>query len=77
MYDSIKGLPIFDTVRDFFSRRMDNLDDLAHLLAGSSVSVTPNSTMREHPRFSQYKYVGRAEVSQERRRQEFLRRQKE
>ncbi|KAL3993758.1 Snurportin1 family protein [Acanthocheilonema viteae] len=56
---------------------MDNLDDLTHLLAGSSVSVAPNSTMREHPRFSQYKYVGRAEISQERRRQEFLRRQKE
>ncbi|MCP9261500.1 Snurportin-1 [Dirofilaria immitis] len=56
---------------------MESLDDLAHLLAGSSVSVAPNSTVREHPRFSQYKYVGRAELSQERRREEFLRRQKE
>ncbi|EJW79912.1 hypothetical protein WUBG_09179 [Wuchereria bancrofti] len=56
---------------------MDNLDDLAHLLAGSSVTIAPNSTVREHPRFSQYKYIGRAEVSQERRRQEFLQRQKE
>uniref|UniRef100_A0A158Q7J7 Nucleolar protein 6 n=1 Tax=Elaeophora elaphi TaxID=1147741 RepID=A0A158Q7J7_9BILA len=52
-------------------------DDLVHLLAGSSVTVAPNSTVREHPRFLQYKYVGRAEVSQEKRRQEFLRRQKE
>uniref|UniRef100_A0A915PV07 Nucleolar protein 6 n=1 Tax=Setaria digitata TaxID=48799 RepID=A0A915PV07_9BILA len=59
------------------NREMENLDDLALLLAGSSVTVAPNSTSREHPRFSQYKYVGRAEVSQERRRQEFLRRQKE
>uniref|UniRef100_A0A1I8ER67 Nucleolar protein 6 n=1 Tax=Wuchereria bancrofti TaxID=6293 RepID=A0A1I8ER67_WUCBA len=52
-------------------------NDLAHLLAGSSVTIAPNSTVREHPRFSQYKYIGRAEVSQERRRQEFLQRQKE
>ncbi|VDO40207.1 unnamed protein product [Onchocerca flexuosa] len=56
---------------------MENLDDLTHLLAGSSVTVAPNSIMREHPRFSQYKYIGRAELSQERRRKEFLRRQKE
>uniref|UniRef100_A0A8R1TNC9 Snurportin-1 n=1 Tax=Onchocerca volvulus TaxID=6282 RepID=A0A8R1TNC9_ONCVO len=56
---------------------MENLDDLTQLLAGSSVTVAPNSTVREHPRFSQYKYIGRAELSQERRRKEFLRRQKE
>lgn len=56
---------------------MDNLDDLLDLLASSSVTVAQNSTLREHPRFSQYKNTGRAQVSQERRRQEFLRRQKE
>lgn len=59
------------------SREMEGVDDLTNLLAGSSVNLGPNNTAREHPRFSQYKYVGRVEESQERRRQEFLQRQKE
>ncbi|VDK39483.1 unnamed protein product, partial [Gongylonema pulchrum] len=41
------------------------------------VDTAPNSTAREHPRFSQYKYTGRAEENQENRRREYLQRQKE
>ncbi|VDM94980.1 unnamed protein product [Thelazia callipaeda] len=56
---------------------MDDIENLEYLLAGSSVSFGPNNTAREHPRFSQYKYAGRAEASQAKRREEFLKRQKE
>ncbi|VDK43455.1 unnamed protein product [Anisakis simplex] len=52
------------------------MDDLTAMLAESSVAP-PNSTSCEHPRFSQYKNLMKAEASQEKRRAEYLRRQKE
>ena len=42
-----------------------------------SAAVTQDNTAGEHPRFSKYKNVKRAEELQQKRRQEFLRHQKE
>lgn len=53
------------------------MDELAGMFGESSLSMTRNSIAREHPRFAQYKYTGKAEESQERRRREYLQRQKE
>ncbi|VDM44217.1 unnamed protein product [Toxocara canis] len=52
------------------------MDDLTVMLASSSVAP-PNSTTGEHPRFSLYKNLMKAEASQAKRRGEYLRRQKE
>uniref|UniRef100_A0A0N5AKB8 Snurportin-1 n=1 Tax=Syphacia muris TaxID=451379 RepID=A0A0N5AKB8_9BILA len=52
-----------------------NLDELTSLMENSA--LTPDNIAGEHPRFSKYKNVRRAEELQQKRRQEFIEHQKE